>query len=444
MEEQNSLNQDFRLGSLMKYVFPSIFTFFFLSLYQIVDGVFIGQFVGELAVSAVNLYLPVISIFISVGIMLGTGGNAEIVKLVGQGRGKEAGETFSMLVIFSAAIGLIGTVLCLVFANPIMRFCGATDGTIEYLRPYYMTLSIFMLPILMQSELGILIIGEGKTVVTAVVIMVGGVLNCVLDYLFMKVFGMGIEGAAIATVIGYMSTIVYAVWFYIIKKKSSYRLEWPKFSFRVIGKICFNGSSDMITNLAAGVTALFMNHLVLRIYGDSGISALTVVSYIRMLIMSVFMGLTAAVEPVISYHYGSGNYDMRRRVFRLTSYWILILGALCTIAVWVLRGNIIGLFFTRGSEFFRIAETGILLSLPAVIVVGLNIFASGLFTAYSNGLISGLLSFLRTFVILTVCLFGLSALFGGTGLWIAWPVAEALTLVVSYFTIYKFRGRYNF
>ena len=441
---EQELGQDFSFGSLGRFVAPSIFTFVFIAVYQMVDGLFIERFVGDLAISAINLYYPIISLFIAVGIMIGSGGNALIVKKVGEGKRKEAGETFSRVISFTLLCGVLFTLVCLVFAEPIMRLCGATDGNIGYLRPYYMTLSTFSIAILLQSELGILIIGEGKTVVAAVVIMVGGVLNCVLDYVFMHKLNMGIKGAAIATVIGYCSTIAYAVWFYGIARKSSYHLELAKPDLKEIGTVCFNGSSDMISNLAAGVTALFMNHLAYRCYGETGVSALTVVTYVQVLIVMIFMGFTSAVEPVFSYHYGTGNIDMRKKVYRLSMTWCMVLGVSCMLLLFLFRRQIVSIFFSPETAFYRVASLGCLITLPACLFVGVNTFGSGLFTAFSNGLVSGLLSFVRTFLVLTACIFGMTALFGGPGLWSAWPTAELISLGITMAALVKYRGRYQY
>ena len=312
-EQDEELSQEFTFLSLFKYVAPSIFIFIFIAVYQMVDGVFIERYAGDLAISAINLYYPVITFFIAVGIMIGTGGNAVIVKKVGEGKRKEAGQTFSRVISFTILLGIVFTAVSLIFADPIMRICGATEGNIQFLRPYYMTLSTFCLAILLQSEIGILIIGEGKTVTAAIVIVVGGVLNCVLDFVFMNYLHMGIKGAAIATVIGYCSTIIYAIWFYSIKRASSYHLELARPDWKEIGRICFNGSSDMVSNLAEGVIILFMTHLAYRCYGETGVSALAVVTYVQVFVSMVFMGFTSAVEPVFSYHYGSGNIVLRKR-----------------------------------------------------------------------------------------------------------------------------------
>lgn len=442
--QDEELAQDFSFWSLLKFTGPSIFTFVFIAVYQMVDGLFIERYVGDLAISAVNLYYPVVCLFIAVGIMIGTGGNAVIVRKVGQGKRKEAGQTFSRVIVFTIIIGILITAVCLTFADPIMRLCGATDGNIEYLRPYYMLLSAFSITILLQSELGILIIGEGQTVVAAVVIMIGGVLNCVLDYYFMKHLGLGIFGAACATVIGYCSTIVYAVWFYAIGRKSSYRLELAKPDLREIGVICFNGSSDMVSNLAGGVSVLFMNHLAFRCYGEVGVSALSVITYLQFLIEAVFMGFTTAVEPIFSYHYGSGNIDMRRKVYKYSVQWCFILGAVLIVVLYFLRGAITGIYFKPDTEFYRISLLGYVISLPACLFTGYNQFGSGLFTAFSNGIVSGFLSLVRTFVVLIICLFALTALFSGYGLWSAWPAAEFISFIITAIFLWRYRGKYKY
>ena len=444
MDQKKELSREFTFRSMLKLVAPSIFTFVFISAYQMVDGLFIERYVGDLALSAINLYYPVINLFIAVGIMIGSGGNAVIVRKVGEGKRKEAGETFSRVISFTVLCGILFTAVCLLFADPVMRLCGATEGNIEYLRPYYMLLSAFSLPILLQSELGILIIGEGRTGMAAIVIMIGGVLNCVLDYVFMGRLRMGIHGAALATVIGYCSTIVYAVWFYSIARKSSYHLELAKPDMKEIGGICFNGASDMVSNLAEGITVLLMNHIAYRCYGEAGVCALAVVMYVQVLISMVFMGFTSAVEPVFSYYYGSGNIRMRKRVFRLSIRMILFLSVTTMLLLFAFRDEIVEFFFPDFTEYYEIASLGYLIALPACLFTGFNIFGSGLFTAFGNGIVSGLLSLIRSFAVLTCCLYGLTALFGGPGLWSAWPAAELISVFVTLFALRKYHSRYQF
>lgn len=444
MEQDKELSQNFSFLTLNKFVMPSIFVFVFIAAYQMVDGIFIERFVGEMAISATNLFYPLLGLFVATGIMIGTGGNSLIIRLVGEGKKEKAGQVFSEIIIFTVIISLIATAVCLIFADPIMNLCGAKPENIEYLRPYYTVMCAFSFAIIMQSLLGILIIGEGKTVVAAVVIIIGGVLNCILDYVFMKHLKMGIMGSAVATVIGYCVTVIYAFWYYVIARKSSYKLERVRLNMREIGSICFNGSSDMVSNLAQGVTALFMNHIAYRLYGAEGVSALSVWSYLQFFIMAVFMGFTTAVEPVFSYHYGSGNVEMRKKVYKLSLLSVAAWGVLTLVLLFLFRKPLIGIFFDQGTVFFDICEYGLMLSLPACLFVGANVFASGLFTAFGNGLISGALSFIRTFLIFTLCLYVLSGLFGAIGFWFAWPAAEVVSLVASVVALRKFRFKYQY
>ena len=442
--EKDILSKNFSFWSLMKFVFPSIFTFLFIAFYQMVDGFFIEKYVGEIAIGAVNLYMPMLYLLIAIGIMLGTGANAIIVKKVGEGKTEEASKTFSNTILFSIFIAALITVIAIIFKNPIMKMCGATSGNIEYLRPYYTIMTSFSIAIMLQTALGILIIGEGKSVQAAIVIIIGGVLNCVLDYVFMKYFKWGIKGAAIATVIGYSSTVIYAFYYYVIAKKSRYRYKFTKINFKEIGKISFNGSSDMISNLAGGVTSLIMNHLAFKYYGEIGVSSLSVVLYFQFFIQAIFMGFTSAVEPIFSYHYGSGNVEKRKKVFKLSNIWILVISLITMLLAYIFNGNIVAIFFDRGTEIFKITQLGLKIFIIATIFVGYNTFFSGLFTAFSNGLISGILSLVRTLIVLVICLYLLSYLFEGVGLWASWPVAEFLSFIVCIIFIIKYKKKYQY
>lgn len=443
-EEKNELSRDFNFINLMKFVFPSIFTFVFIAVYQMVDGYFIEKFVGDLAIGAVNLYMPVICLLIAIGIMLGTGANAKMVRKVGEGKKEEASRIFSNTIIFSIVISIIISLIGIIFANPIMKLCGATAGNIEYLRPYYMVLTSFSVAIMLQTSLGILIIGEGKSVQAAIVIIIGGVLNCVLDYIFMKNLNMGIKGAALATVIGYSSTVIYAFFYYIVAKKSIYKFQFVRINLREIGEISFNGSSDMISNLAAGVTSLIMNHLAFKYYKEIGVSALSVAIYFQFLIEAIFMGFTSAVEPIFSFHYGTGNTDMRKKVFKLTNIWIFIISIVVGISAFIFNESIVSIFFEKGTEIFEITQMGLKIFILATMFLGYNTFFSGLFTAFSNGVISALLSFIRSLFILTICLYLLSYLFGGIGLWSAWTVSELISFAISVIFVLKYKSRYEY
>lgn len=443
-DEAEALARDYDLGSLFLFVLPAIFTFIFISVYQTVDGLFIEKFVGPYAVAAVNLYYPVISLLLAVGMMIGTGGNAMIVELLGRGKKEEADRIFSETLLVTIAASILLAVVELVLADPIMRLLGASDGNIEYLRSYYLILTACAPAIMLQTALGILMMGEGKNVTVGALTIVGGMLNIVLDYVFMHTLGWGIRGAALATAIGYIVPVLYGIWFYSPAGDSIHRLRLAKPEPGKLALLCGNGSSEMVSTLASGVTALFMNRLVYRFYGDMGVSVVSVFLYVQFIMMAVFMGMTTAVEPLFSYHYGNGNVPMRKKLFRLSVVLTGAFSVLITVGLALSYRQIAGLFFPPESaaEFYELTCRCLLFALPACLVTGFSIFASGLFTAFSNGAVSALLSCARTFVILSLSLFGLSALFGANGLWASWSVAEVLSLALSIVLLLKYRSRY--
>ena len=444
IEKDSELSRNFNFISLMKFVFPSIFAFVFIAFYQTVDGFFIEKYVGELAIGAVNLYMPLLYTFVALGVMLGTGANAIIVKKVGEGKLDSAGKSFSNTILFTLIIGIILTAVCLIFQKPIMHMCGASSGNIGYLKQYYVIMTAFSLTIMLQSLLGILIIGEGKSVTAAIVIIVGGLTNCILDYIFMGKLHMGIKGAGVATVIGYSITILFTFYYYIIAKRSKYNIKFSKLNIKEIGNVTFNGSSDMISNMAGAVTTLIMNHLAYKYYGEIGVSSLSIVFYLQFFIEAIYMGFTSAIEPVFSYHYGSGNTDMRKKVFKLSNTWIFVISLFLMISVFIFSDSIVSIFFNRGTTIYNITKLGLNISLLATIFCGYNTFYSGLFTAFSNGIISGFLSAIRTLVILVISLFLLSYLFKGIGLWVSWPVAEVISFIISLIFIFKYKNKYQY
>lgn len=445
INEDAALSGKHTLGSLTKLVLPSIFTFVFISVYQVVDGVFIEKYVGPYAMAAVNLYYPVISLILAIGTMMGTGGNAMIVTLLGKGRKDEADKVFSMVLAATLGLSVLLSAVGIIFAEPIFKMLGATEGNIHELRSYYMILTAFAPAIMLQTALGILIIGEGKTVTSGVLIVLSGITNIVLDYVFMKYLGWGTKGSAIATAIGYLILVLYAVYFYSPAGGSKYHFRFVRIDFKKLCSVCINGSSEMISSLAGGITALFMNWMAYKYYGEIGVSVVSVFLYVQFIVMAVFMGTATAVEPLLSYHYGNGNVEMRRSIFRLTSILVILSSIIVTVIIAVFGNQIAGVFYSRTGDakpFYELACTCIGFSAPACVFTGYNIFASGVFTAFSNGGISALLSGVRTFAAFSICIFGLSALFGANGLWSAWAVAELLSLILSIGMLIKYQKRY--
>lgn len=429
--DEKVLGKRFNLWTLFVYSFPMIFTLLVIATYQTVDGFFITKYCGELAIAATNLYAPVLGVLVAIGIMLGTGGNAIIVKLRAEDNKEKADNVFTQVVCLALVLGVIVTIVGLVFAQPIMRFLGASDINIVYLSPYYYAMTSGSIVIILQTLYGVFLPGEGRSVIAAVLIVVGGVVNIVLDVVFMKFLGSGIVGAGIATVLGYLVTVVYAIYYIFIGKKSINKIKFGKLDVRSIGRACTNGVSELISNLSAGITALCLNHLMFSFRQEYGVSALSTVLYFQFIIISIFMGFSFAIEPVFSYHFGKQNIKERQRVFRLSIALIAIISAIVVAVMAIFGRNIVGFFFTEDTDIFNITLYGLNLSIPACFFAGVNTFICGMFTAFSNGKVSAILSIFRTVIFNLALIFGLSFLFGEFGLWISWFICEVVSAIFS-------------
>ncbi len=444
MEEDIKLGQDFHFLSLLKYVMPSVLAFVFMGLYQTIDGIFIDHNAGEIAIASVNLQMPMNCIYIGLGNMIGLGGDAVLSKKLGEGDRKGANETFTRCMLLALILSLLCMVLSLVFREPIMRFLGASDVNIIYLRPYYTWLAAFAPSMLIQSMLTIFFMTESRNTLGAVLMFLGGILNIALDWLLMNVAGMGISGAAIATGVSYAIALPVAFWFYVISKRSLFQFVRFQGQPKETLQLCFNGSSEMCVELSIAVTTLMMNRIIYTFLGDNGVSALSVLAYFQIFILMLFAGYCAAIEPIFGFHYGAKNETATKKTFRLCLTLAAAFTLLGFALIAVLQKPAVGLFFDVGDDIYRISMDGYFLFLSGTLLVGFNMFVSGMFTAFSNGVISVTLSLLRCLGFLATALIVLPKLFGLTGFWLAWPVAEFLTLIVSVIFLILFRKRYHY
>lgn len=447
-KDTKKLSRNYNLGSLALYVFPSVFTIVFIAIYQIVDGLFISNLCSELAVTATELYYPVLSLFISVGVMLATGANTLMIKALAENDKEKADSIFTTSIIIGVIILVILSTILLVFQEPIMRFLGATDITIGYLQPYYQVLTLGGLLIVFQTYGGTVAIGVGKSVTSAVLIVIGGILNCILDFVFMRYLNMGVFGAAIATVIGYAVTVIYITYYSFFSKKGVYSFKFKCFNIKRIGKICTVGLGEFITNFAAGITSFILNQRALSLAGDSAVAAISVLLYIQFLGISVFSGIGLAIQPLFSYHYGKGNIKERQKIFRLSLLLVCIVGIVVTVLLSIFRAQFVDWFFdddiVNKLDPFSLTFSGTYFIIPAMFFVGLNMFSEILFTGFADGITAAALSILRTIVLFIASIYIMSSIFGINGLWASWTVAEMVSLVLSIIMVIIKNKRFHY
>lgn len=439
----NSITKDFKFFSLIRFALPTIIMMIFMSLYTIVDGIFISRLLGTDALSASNIVYPVISIILAVGIMLSTGGSALIAKKLGEGKEREAREDFSFLIFISFLFSIVILLLGNIFIHPIVRALGSTDVLLPYCVDY-LSISLFLAPAAMlQIMFQTFFVTAGKPFIGLILTISGGIANMVLDYLFMGPFNMGISGAALATGIGQLIPAVIGLFYFFFTRHSLY-ITKPVFRFQIIKESCFNGSSEMVTNLSSAIVTYLFNVTMLKFLGEPGVAAITIVLYGQFLFNALYLGFSMGVAPVISYNHGSQNLSLLKRIFKICIGFISISSVIITGVALVSSPFIVEIFTPAGTDTYTIAKTGFFLFSINYIFAGINIFSSSMFTAFSDGKVSALISFVRTFILIVLNIILLPYLIGVNGVWLAVPMAEFMTLFLSVYFFYKKRNVYHY
>lgn len=440
----NGIAREFNLISLLRFVAPTVVMLVFMSLYQMVDAVFVSKFVGENALSALNIVYPFPSIVIAVSIMLATGGSAIIARNMGEGKEKEAKENFSFIVLVGAVIGVAIATAGILFIEPLIYMLGATPSLYDYCYEYLFILVLSVPLSVFQMLFQSFFVTAGKPHLGLTLTVLGGVSNIVLDYVFIVLCGFGVSGAALATSIGYSIPGLFGLIYFAVSRKGTLYFVKPVFRWGVLFKCCINGSSEMVNNLAVAVTTFLFNVLMLKYAGEAGVAAITIVLYAQFLMTSAFMGFSSGIAPIVSFNYGSGNVRQLKKIFKISVWVITVVSAAVFVIAETCSDVVIMVFTPAGSEVFGLTKYGFAIFSFSFLCTGMNIFASALFTAFSNGKISAILSFLRTFVFLTSCLLFLPLFWGVDGIWLAVPVAEVMALFVSVYYLVRFKKVYQY
>ena len=424
-----SLNQHFTPWALLKFAFPSIIMMIFMSLYTIVDGIFISRFLGSNALSSLNIVFPVINVVIAIATMLGTGGNAIISKYLGEGRDRDARECLTQLTVIGLAISLLLLVLTQIFLTPLCRALGSTDVLLADCRAYLSVSLLFAPTCMLQTLFQSYLVTAGMPALGLFLTIGAGILNAVLDYVLILVFPMGIAGAAIATGIGQSVPAVAGLFYFLLSRKGLYFTRFrlhPKELFMA----CYNGSSEMVTQLSNAVITFLFNLIMLDLAGENGVAAITILLYGQFLFNAFYLGFSIGISPIVGFQYGAGNRKQLRSIYR-TSFLFVLASSVALTVIAVISSTPLVSVFTRDPETFTLADAGFRIFAFNFLFSGFNIASSGFFTALSNGRVSAIISFLRTLVFIVLSLLTLPRFFGITGAWLAIPVAEFLTLMLA-------------
>lgn len=441
----NTLSQHFTFKKLIKFVYPAVIMMVFTSIYGVVDGIFVSNFAGENAFSAVNLIMPVLMGFASFGFMIGAGGSALISKTLGEGDAQRARGIFSLLVYATVILGAVLTVVGIFTMRPLAILLKAEkEGILNECLLYGFVnmcgITLFMLQNVFQSFFAL----AEKPKMGLIVIICAGVTNAVLDAVLIAGFKLGLLGAALATVIGQAVGAVTPILYFTFNRKGILFLGKPLLKIKPLLKTCLNGSSEMMTQLSLSLVNTLYNYQLMSLVGTNGVEAYGTLMYVNFIFCSIFIGNSVGVTPIIGFNFGAENRKELNNVLKKSLIVIAASSALMFAAAVSLHYPMTKIFVGRDPELFAMTRRGFLICSVIFLIMGFNIFGSAFFTALNNGLVSALISFLRTlffqvvFVLLLPCVLGLD------GVWSANVFAEIAALIVTFILFMCHRRKYGY
>lgn len=437
------LSDHFDAKRLTRFVLPSVVMMIFTSIYSVVDGLFVSNFVGKTPFAAINFIMPLLQILGAIGFMLGAGGSALVAKTLGEGRRQKANEIFSMLIYVGIGLGVVLAVAGCVLVRPVAAWMGAEgellDQCVVYARIVLCALPCFMLQNMFQS---FLVTAERPKLGLKVTVF-AGVLNMVLDALLIIVFEWGIAGAALATALSQAFGGLFPLALFARENDSTLRLVRAGVDWRALGHACGNGASEFVTNISMSVVGVLYNVQLMAYAGEDGVAAYGVIMYVSFFFVAIFLGYSIGVSPVIGYNYGAQNSPELQNVFGKSMKFVAGAGVALTALALAVASPLSRVFVGYDAALCRMTIHAFRVNAFSFLLCGFGIFGSALFTALNNGVISALISFLRMFLFQAITILVMPIIWDIEGIWYAVIVAEGLSAIVSLAFIKKYKSRYG-
>lgn len=438
------LSEHFTYGKLLKFTFPSIVMMVFTSIYGVVDGVFVSNFAGSESFAAVNLIMPFLMILGAIGFMLGTGGSALVAFILGTGDGQKANRVFSLMVYVLIVLGGIFMVGGILFMEPMARLLGADEAMLPVCVQYGRIVMLGLIPFMLQNTFQSFLVTAERPHFGLYITIAAGVTNMALDALFVGVFRWGVAGAAAATVISQIVGGVIPLVYFICPNKSKLRLGKTKMDFRVLGKAAANGSSEFMTNVSMSLVNMLYNWQLMRLIGAQGVAVFGIIMYVSFIFAAIFIGYSMGSAPVIGFHYGAGNKEELKGLFRKSLWILLVFSVVLTGLAMMLAKPLAMIFVAYDAELLELTKRALTIYSLAFLMSGFNIFASSFFTALNDGLTSALISFGRTLMFQVGSVLLLPLIFDVDGIWAAVILAEGLALILSAVCVIRNRKKYGY
>lgn len=425
------LSDRFTLGKLFRFTLPSVVMMVFTSVYGVVDGFFVSNFVGKTPFAAVNFIMPFLIILGTVGFMFGAGGSALISRTMGEGDDIRARKLFSLFVYVTAVCGVVLGVLGFAFIRPIAVWLGAEGEMLDSCVLYGRIILLALPALMLQYEFQSFFITAEKPQLGLAVTVAAGVSNMVLDALLTAVFPFGLAGAAAATAVSQVVGGVVPLFYFGRPNSSRLRLCRTSLDGRALLKACTNGSSELMSNISMSIVGMLYNAQLIRYAGEDGIAAYGVLMYVSMIFMAIFIGYSVGVAPVVGYNFGADNREELRSLYRKSLTIILVSSAAMLALAELLARPLSSIFVGYDQGLFDMTVGAFGIYSFSFLFAGIAIFGSAFFTALNDGLTSALISFLRTLVFQVAAVLIFPLIWGINGIWLSIVAAEVMAAVVT-------------
>ncbi len=440
----NSISHKFSMHRLLLFTLPSILMMIFVAIYLMANSILIAKYIGQDALEATNIVFPLISVFLAIAIMYATGSNAIISANLGEGNEQKARENFTVIVIVGIITGVALTIAMQVFCRPIVTLLGATENLMPYCIKYLSTYSYIIPFIFIQIASQYFFVTIGKPIHGMISNMTGGVLCLATCYITIAKMKMGLLGSVLGLGCSFVIPAIFFIFYFLFNKSNSLYFVKPKLHKAFLFHSCTNGSSEMVTNLAIAVVTATLNLIMMKLVGEDGVAAVTVIVQVQFFFNSIYIGFGAGIAPIFAYAQGSEDHEQTKTVFKLALIFVLISSVLLVIVSYLLNDMIVGAFISPINPAYSLAKTGFCIFALGYFFAGFNIFTSVFFTSLSNGKLSALISFLRTFLYILSMLLILPPIWGTTGVWLAIPFGETMTAITGFIMLKKKQSTYHY
>lgn len=434
------LSDHFTTRKLLAFTFPSIVMLVFTSIYIVVDGFFVSNFVGKTSFAAVNFIMPYLLILGALGFMFGTGGSALIAKSMGEGKPEMARAQFSLFVYVALIGGVLLTMLGLMGLRPMAVFLGAEGAMLEDCVLYGRIILLALPAYILQYAFQAFFVAAEKPNLGLAVTVASGVTNMVLDALLVAVFPFGLVGAAVATAMSQVIGGILPLVYFALPNKSRLRLGKTQLNLHWLGQVCLNGSSELMSNISMPLVGMLYNVQLMRVAGEDGIAAYGVIMYVNMIFIAAFIGYSVGSAPLVSFHYGAQHYDEMRNLRLKSLRLVMTFAGMMFIAAQLLAVPLAELFVGYDQGLCAMTEHGFRVFSVSFLFAGFAIYGSAFFTALNNGPLSAIISFLRTLVFETLSVIFLPMIWGIDGIWLSVVVAELMAAVIA-LTLMKWKQK---